>query len=296
MIAPFLSNWSVFLRSSRGGVPVELALGGFVLISAAVLCFDLYARIEADTSIARMAVTMADYVSRETAPDGAEMSALGEFLRDHELAFPADLVFVVTALRQPSGDPRPGVDVLWTDDTIQLGDPAVTGALSAGCAHFKDAGVLPDNFTMADDEVLIVAGVCARLTGAGFLTSTIFTGDIHRLHALPARDPGQPPAAPVHSVRNAGRTLFAHGATRQPGRAGPTDGDPRDHDAERFGPPEADARGASVPARREPPGAESGDAWRAPARAPPTGRNARFNPRRRGTPAQPPPLQQGALK
>lgn len=220
MTVPFLSNGSGFLRSARGGVPVELALGGFVLISAAVLCFDLYSRIEADTSITRMAVTMADYVSREAAPDGAEMSALGAFLRDHELAVPADLVFVVTALRQPSGDPRPGVDVLWSDDTIQFGDSAVTGALAAGCAHFKDehgAGVLPDHFTMADDEVLIVAEVCARLTGAGFLTSTIFTGDIYRLHALPARDPGQPPAAPVHSGRNAGGTLFAHGAARHPG-------------------------------------------------------------------------------
>ena len=219
MIASFLSNWSGFFRSVRGGVPVELALGGVVLVSAAFLCFDLYARIEADTSITRMAVTMADYVSREATPDGAEMSALGQFLRDHELAFPADLVYVVTALRQPSGDPRPDVDVLWSDDTIQFGDPAVTGALAAGCAQFKDAhgaAVLPDHFTMADDEVLIVAEVCARLTGAGFLTSTIFTGDIYRLHALPARDPGQPPVAPVHSGRNAGHTLFAHGAARQP--------------------------------------------------------------------------------
>ena len=68
MIVSLLSSWSGFSRNSRGGVPIELALGGCVLVSAAALCFDLYARVEADTSITRMAVTMADYVSRETAP------------------------------------------------------------------------------------------------------------------------------------------------------------------------------------------------------------------------------------
>ena len=219
MIGALLSSWSDFFRNTRGGVPIELALGAVVLVSAAALCFDLYARVEADTSITRMAVTMADYVSREAAPDGGEMSALGEFLRDHELAVPADLVFVVTALRQPSGDPRPGVVVLWSDDSIRFGDSTVTGQLAADCAQFADAdgtADLPDHFTMADDEVIVVAEVCARLTREGFLTSTIFAGDIYRLHALPARDPGQPPAAPTHSGRNGGQTIIAQGAARQP--------------------------------------------------------------------------------
>ena len=219
-----LATLRIFARDARGGAAIELALGAVVLVSIATLCFDLYSRIEADTSIARMAVTMADFVSRETAPDGAEMRDLGEFLQSHELAVPADLVYVVTALHQPSGDPRPGVDVLWSDDTIQFGDSTVTAELAGGCAHFVDEGgaaVLPDAFTMADDEILVIAEVCARPTRAGFLTSTFITGDIYRLHALPARDPNQPPAAPTSAARNSGPTTVASAAGHA-GRSGRT--------------------------------------------------------------------------
>ena len=217
MIVPSLARLRVFLRDSRGGASIELALGAVVLVAAATLCFDLYARVEAYASLARMAVTMADYVSRETAPDGTEMNALGEFLQNHELGIPADLVYVVTALHQPSGDPRP--DVLWSDDTVRFGDSTVTAELATGCARFVDgngAAVVPDDFAMADDEVLIIAEVCARLTREGFLTGALVAGDIYRLHALPARDPAQRPAAPVHSGRNGGHTAIAHGQAHQP--------------------------------------------------------------------------------
>ena len=197
----------IFARDFRGAASIELALGAVVLISVSALCFDLYSRIKADTAVARIAVTMADYVSRDVAPDGGEMDALGRFLHEHELGVPADLVYVITALHQPPGDPQPDIDVLWSDDTIRIGDPSVTAKLADECAHYVAEGgiaALPDGFAddMADDEVLIIAEVCARLTHEGFLTGKFIAGDIYRLHALPARDPDQVPAQPVYAKRD----------------------------------------------------------------------------------------------
>ena len=197
----------IFARDPRGAASIELALGAVVLVSVSALCFDLYSRIKADTAVARIAVTMADYVSRDAAPDGRAMDALGRFLHEHELGVPADLVYVITALHQPPGDPRPDVVVLWSDDTIKIGDPAVTGNLAAECAHYVAEGgiaALPDGFAddMADDEVLIIAEVCARLTREGSLTGRFVAGDIYRLHALPAREPGQTPSEPVYAEKD----------------------------------------------------------------------------------------------
>lgn len=226
VIALLLDRLHGFARDCRGSASIELALGALVLISTSVLCFDLYSRIKADTAIARMAVTMADYVSRDADPDGEEMKALGDYLYDHELGGPANMVYVVTALHQPpGGDPRPNVVVLWSDDTIRIGDPTVTEDLAAGCAHFvADGGAadLPDGFTMADNEVLVIAEVCARLTREGFLTGEFVAGGIYRLHALPARDPDRQPAAPVYAERAGTYTTvatFAVGATRGAGAA-----------------------------------------------------------------------------
>ena len=203
----------IFARDFRGAASIELALGAVVLISVSALCFDLYSRIKADTAVARIAVTMADYVSRDVAPDGGEMDALGGFLHEHELGLPAALVYVVTALHQPSGDPLPAVQVLWSDDTIRIGEEAVTGDIAGECAHFTDDdgnATLPDSFLpMSPDEVLIIAEVCVRLTREGFLTGKFIAGDIYRLHALPARDPDQRPTAPVYAERDGAHTTVA---------------------------------------------------------------------------------------
>ena len=211
-MAALLVRLRGFARDRRGGASIELALGALVLTSTSLLCFDLYSRVEADTAVARMAVTMADYVSRETDPDGNEMKALGDYLYDHELQVPANVVYVITALHQPPGDPQPDVVVLWSDDTIRIGDSAATQTLAGECARFVAEGGaadLPSHFAMADDEVLIIAEVCARLTREGFLTGEFIAGGIYRLHALPARDPDLQPAAPVFAGRD--------GSPRAPG-------------------------------------------------------------------------------
>ena len=210
-----------FARDTCGAASIELALGAVVLLGIAALCFDLYSRVGAGTAGVRMAVTMADYVSRDTAPDGDELAALGEFLHAHELGIPADLVYVLTALRQPPGDPLPAIEVLWSDKSIRIGDETATGALAATCARYVDeggTGALPEDFTsgMKSGEVLVVAEVCARLRREGSLTGRFVAGDIYCFHALPARDPNEPPSAPVYASLQ-GMDRFAHRADRGQG-------------------------------------------------------------------------------
>ena len=204
MLRGRFSALPAFVRDRRGAAGVELGLGAVALIGVAVLCFDLYARVHADTAVSRMAVTMADYVSRDTAPVGTELAALGAFLHEHELGVPADLAYVITALRQPAGDPLPAVEILWSDDSIRVGDATTTAALAGGCTRHVTTddnanlnATLPATFAMAAGEVLVIAEACARLTREGSLTGRFVAGDIYRLHAVPVRDPGNPPSAPA---------------------------------------------------------------------------------------------------
>ena len=201
--APFAALIS-FVRDRRGSASIELAFGAVALIGVSAVCFDLYSRVSADTAVSRMAATMADYVSRDTAPDGAELTALGAFLHERELGVPADVVYVITALRQPAGNPLPAVAVLWSDDSIRVGDATTTAALAGGCARRVTEddqanlhAALPATFTMAAGEVLVIAEACARLTREGSLTGRFVAGDIYRLHAVPVRDPSNPPSAPA---------------------------------------------------------------------------------------------------
>ena len=208
------SRLRAFAHDTRGAAPIELAIGAVMLLAISALCFDLYSRVKADTTGLRMAVTMADYISRDAAPDGDELAALGTFLYTHELGVPADLVYVLTALRQPSGDPPPAIEVLWSDNSIRIGGETETDALAGNCARYVDeggAGILPDNFSsgMAAGEVLVVAEVCAHLRREGSLTGRFVAGNIYCFHAVPARDPNEPPSAPVY-VSLVDTDIFAH--------------------------------------------------------------------------------------
>ena len=192
-----------FVRGQRGSASLELALGAVALIGVAVLCFDLYARVSANTAASRMAVAMADYVSRDAAPDGDELKALGSFLHEHTLGVPADVAWIITAFRQPAGNPLPSVEILWSDDSIRIGDATTTAALAGGCPRHvtaADAADLPAGFAMDAGEVLVIAEVCARLTREGSLTGRFVAGDIYRHHAVPVRDPSNPPSAPAFSM------------------------------------------------------------------------------------------------
>ena len=210
-----LSHIRAFARGTRASAGIELAFGGSVLVTVAALSFDLYNRVEADTVGAQLAATMADYVARgpnegETTLDGEAMKALGAFLHEHVLGVPADLVFVVSALKQPAGTPEPAVKVLWSDATaLRFGD----GAANLDCASrfvkkdTNDANVaqLPSgitkeaDFAMGANEVLVVAEVCLRLAREGALSGLVI-GPVYRHHVLPARVPGEfPDTAPTYA-------------------------------------------------------------------------------------------------
>ena len=190
-----------FARGTRASAGIELAIGASVLVSVAALCFDIYSRVEADIAAGRVAVTMADYVSRgpDTVGgtlDGRALKDLGAFLHEHEVGAGADLVFVVSAVRYPEGG---GSEVLWSDDTLRFGDAAVTAALAAGCTRVEDrpaSAWSPGNL----DEVEVIVEVCVRPGGVGALVA----GDIYRHYVLPVRAPEKGLPAPVHAWRTGG--------------------------------------------------------------------------------------------
>ena len=189
-----------FARGNRASAGIELALGAVGLLAVAALCADLYTRVEADTASARMAVTMADYVSRGPDTDagtldGAALVALGAFLHEHEPGAAADLVFVVSAFRVHVGKSN---ELLWSDDTLRFGDAKVTAKLAASCS--RAGGGRPATGPLRDlDEVQVIVEVCARAGRA----QSVFAGNIYRLHVLPARAPENGLPAPVHTRQSA---------------------------------------------------------------------------------------------
>ena len=210
-----------FARNDRGGASLELALGGVAVVSVAALCFDLYARVEATTGSGRAAVSMADYVSRDAAPNGDEMAALGRFLHAHEVGVPSAMVYVVSAFHRRTGDEPSTVRLLWSDDAVRIGDAAVTQQIASACTQVVDGedARLPADFGMSEDETVVIAEVCVRLTREGSLTGRFVAGDIYRLHALPTREPGQIPAEPAYAPAPDADALAALDAAR--GGAGP---------------------------------------------------------------------------
>lgn len=196
-----------FGRDCRGSAGIELALGSVALLAIALACFDLYSLVRVNSGSARSAVVMADYVSREAAPDGDQMDALGKFLRQTEFGAPSDLVYVVTAVQRPTGD-GPAV-VLWADDAIRLGDPTAVQALASRCTQRAAGGWRarllgpPDASGLQQGEVAIVAEVCARPSREGLLSSRLVAGDLYGMHILPLRDPEQIPSSPVRSTSTA---------------------------------------------------------------------------------------------
>ena len=201
---------SAFAASGDGAASIELAAGAVVLVAVSALCFDLYSRVQANAAVLRMAVTMADYASRDAETSGDDLSEVGTFLYTHELGVPAHLIYVLTALRKPDGDPAASVDVLWTDNSIRIGAETETDELAGLCPRRVNEGGnanLPEMFHsgMESGEVVIVAEVCARLSREGSIVGQFIADHIYRFHALPSRDPEADPAAPVFSSTDQAR-------------------------------------------------------------------------------------------
>ena len=193
-----------FVADTRASAGIELAIGAVVLVSVAALCFDLYSRVESDTAAARVAATMADYVSRGPDTDGgkldrAALRSLGKFLLAHELDDASDFVLVVSALHQT----KRAVKVLWSD-ILHFGKKRVTRTLAPHCSRFvqtsrkgkaRPAKPLPGKFTLAVGEVVAVVELCGRPGGA----AGSFAGVIYRHHVLPVRAPEKAFPAPARA-------------------------------------------------------------------------------------------------
>ena len=199
LLAPFRR----LAREQRASAGIEFALWTvLVLLPVAFLAFDVISLARASTAGARVAATMADYVSRESEPDGDEMDELGAFLHEREFRNPSALVYVISAVRKSAGD-NSYPDV-WPDDNfiIRSGDSETTTDLLARCqtqgtwrtALSGDDAVI----TLQDNDVVIVVEVCVKMLREGMLTEK-FSGNLYRIHAVPARGSGGAPAAPTRS-------------------------------------------------------------------------------------------------
>ena len=183
-------------RGERGSATIEAGIGLFTVMTIAVALFAMYAWIRTDTTVPRVALTMAEYVSREEAPEGAQLDALAEYLWKTDLhgketedgdASPA-AAFVISAIRgEADADGAVTPTVQWAE-TIAFGDEAVTGPLAAKAGGHCTV----TNGTLNKGETVFVVDVCAspELLPGGF------SGTICHFSALPSRHPGQAPVAP----------------------------------------------------------------------------------------------------
>ncbi len=198
-----------FARESAGSAGIEVGLGSVALLTVSMLCFDIYSVIRLDTAGARSAIAVADYVSREIAPNGDEIAALGEFLHRTEFDAPANVAYVISAVRRPTGDDPAAV--LWADNTIRFGNEAATAELAGECTLRASQGwrpVLlgpPATSGMQEGEVTFVAEVCSRPSQQGLLTNTLIAGDSYHVHILPARNSNEIPAEPVYAAEGGSR-------------------------------------------------------------------------------------------
>ena len=190
MTASAISFIRGFSRDSAGSAGIELGLGSVALLTVSMLCFDIYSMIRLDTAGARSAVAIADYVSRETAPNGDEIAALGEFLHRTEFDVPASVVYVISAVSRPAGaDPAA---VLWVDDTIRFGNEAAKTELAAEC--ILDARSDPNHAPSALEQASIAADAlvtvgptiraAAGWPGAAQAPSAGNPGDVARIAAV----------------------------------------------------------------------------------------------------------------
>lgn len=189
-----------FAHDPRGSAGLELAIGAVVVLGLAATCFAVYSRIEATTSAPRIAVAMAEYVSREAAPDGDQLDALARFLRDHELGTGYAALIVTTAVHKKAGK---AAGVRWID-RIALGDETATDELKKICKG-KSAGkgrrkgkraALGEHFAMDDGETVFVVEVCARGGPAPSLPAS-WVADLYYHYLLPTRHPDVLPEPPT---------------------------------------------------------------------------------------------------
>lgn len=211
-------------RERRAAAGIELAIGVSALLVVAWTVFDVISLARASTAGARVAATMADYVSRESAPDGDEMDELGKFLHEREFRMPSAVVYVISAVKKPAGD-DPAAKIWPNGDFSISSDDSKTTDLLATCktqGGWRTA-VLGDapEIKLSDNDVMIVVEVCVKMLREGRLSEFV-SGTLYRIHAMPARGSGGEPEEPTPSSTSAeaampswvgaGTATFLHGS------------------------------------------------------------------------------------
>ena len=195
------------LRSTSGGVTVELALLAVMLLTSVTLALDVYVYQRAQAGGQRLAQVLADYVANQVDPPLAygQVEALAEAMRPTEIGTEHALVVRLTALHQPAGGTT--ATIPWVD-VLTYGDADVASALAAACPSrdgrfhlFGEEGqvpALPTGLALAAGDDVVVAQICARLTDPGIAQSVLFDEVIYRIRVLPFNEPQtRPPPAPA---------------------------------------------------------------------------------------------------
>lgn len=183
-VSTALLSW---IRDRRGSVSIEFVAGAIVIVTTTVAGVDLYRVVDAQSAALRAAVTMADYLSQETAPSAASIDDLAEFSYGNEIALPANAAFVLSAVsRAPAtaGEPDPPALVRWTRTTTRGEDPASPPlALGESCGRLGesedgDAAVRAD-LAMTPGEMVVVVEVCVELLSGAFVGGSFIAGNLY---------------------------------------------------------------------------------------------------------------------
>ena len=197
-----LSSW---MRDRRGSVSVEFVIGSIAIVTATVAGVDLYRVIDARSVALQAAITMAEYVSLESAPQAAFIDDLATFSYQNEIALPSRAAFVVSAVSRADAtelEPDPPVVVRWNRKTAVGEDPESPPLeLADSCGRLGESSdgeaVLQAELGMEPGEMVVVVEVCVDLlpgafVGGRLLSSTLYPTFFYQHQILPVRGERMP--------------------------------------------------------------------------------------------------------
>ena len=144
------------------------------MVTTAALGLDVYQQARTQADLRQVATAYADYVSRDTDLSQDALYSLADFLHEAMLD-PLSAAFFVGTVEKAALDASPAVLWVVINHVGSTNDPDLDK-----CRQILSdtAANLPDEFTMEDNEVAVVAEVCVKQDN----------GDLaYAHHILPAR-------------------------------------------------------------------------------------------------------------
>lgn len=206
-----LYSW---MRSTRGSVSVEFALGAVIVLTVTVGGLDVYRIIDAQAVTFRAAATMADYVSLEEAPTRQSLEDLAEFSYRNEIGLPSEAAFVVSLIgRAEATDTESDPPAILQWDGYQWRHPvggedpdSPPEQLAEDCGSLGDnndggEATLQEELAMEPGEQVVVVEVCVKLMPRAFVSGAAIAGNVlptlfYRHHIIPVRGE-TPPTKPT---------------------------------------------------------------------------------------------------